>query len=659
MYKVRNKIEKLLLYEISIVVLTTYIISWLLKQFDLLTFFNLLLIVSTLFLIIKYFKNLKLKKIFTPLLLTVVFMNWTIAITGLEYLVYEFDWNSFGIPINLINDPDLYSSDILSKQSFPHFWIYKLVSNFVETEYLSSLFYLGYVFQNYFIAKTFLILYQSVEEKYSQNNHALFCVIVVPMLYYPQISGHYTALPYFIPAILGYALAIFNLANFIYKDKHTYEDYFYLLILFFIHPFWSIFIPLYLGICYLFSKEKKLKESFLFFIFFLISLAINNLDGVSILEILNSSLIPFYKSYIKIHFDWSAHIGIFFTNELNNIYQQSVLILFSLILLIKKKILSFKTTEETFYSSLGLISLVIIFGNIFYSSQLNNFLIASNFYRIGSICWAFIGIFILKNIESKKFLYFLSITPLLFYLFSSSEVFKINIPSIPWIAFRSKYLLLLLAISICFMFLEKYKHSYLVLIIGLIYFTTFYFIDKVQTDNYLFKSLIIGSIILLISLTATNNFSVESYLLPLMIVLFTLSTLFTENIFLNLKYEYSTQINKKEIEIIRKYTDKKSVILVNPNIPHFRKETKRGILIDYALIPYNEKNYITYKRYQNLFQNKFLEDLSTEEVINIIKNSNTTDIIIPKDSKSERYFLNKYVYYELGGLGYLILDVNN
>ena len=59
-----------------------------------------------------------------------------------------------------------------------------------------------------------------------------------------------------------------------------------------------------------------------------------------------------------------------------------------------------------------------------------------------------------------------------------------------------------------------------------------------------------------------------------MIVLFTFSTLFTENIFLNLKYEYSTQITRKEIQTIRKYTDKKSVILVNLNIPHFRKETK-------------------------------------------------------------------------------------
>ena len=52
-----------------------------------------------------------------------------------------------------------------------------------------------------------------------------------------------------------------NIANFIYKDKNNYEDYFFLFILIFVHPFWSIFVPLYLGICYLFSKEKKIKLS--------------------------------------------------------------------------------------------------------------------------------------------------------------------------------------------------------------------------------------------------------------------------------------------------------------------------------------------------------------------------------------------------------------
>ncbi len=647
-----------MLFELLLVIFITFVISKFLKYFELLTFFNLLLITCIVSFLIYYFDKENYRKITDSLLLTVVLMNWTIAITGLEYLVYEFDWNSFGIPINLNNDPNLYSSDLLSKQSFPHYWIYKLVSIFVETKYFNSLFFLGYILQNFFIAKTFLILYRSVLKKSGDNNFLLFFILLVPMFYYPQISGHYTSLPYFIPAILGYSLAVFNIANFIYKDKNNYEDYFYLFILIFVHPFWSIFIPLYLGILFLFSKEKEIKESLSFFILFISSLLINNLDGVSILEIFNSSLISFYKSYVKIHFDWSAHIGILFSNEINNFYQQSILLIFIFALLVNRKIISFKTTEETFYTSLGMISMIIVVGNLFHSSLFNNFLIASNFYRIGSVGWAFIGVFLIRNIKNNKFLFFLVIAPLLFYVVSNQEVFKITIPSIPWIEFSSKYTLLLIAASIYFYFLEKYKFSFLVIVVGFIYFTTFYFIDKVVTNNYLIKALIISFLIFLVALVASKFRLVRSSLSPLILILFSLSTLFTENIFLNFKSEYSTQITAEEIKTIRKYTNNKDVILINPDIPHFRKETKRGILIDYSLIPYSEKNYNIYKKYQNLLNNKFIQDLTKDEVIYIINNSNTTDLIIPKDSLSEEYFLNNFEYYKLPKLGNLVLNVN-
>ena len=78
--------------------------------------------------------------------------------------------------------------------------------------------------------------------------------------------------------------------------------------------------------------------------------------------------------------------------------------------------------------------------------------------------------------------------------------------------------------------------------------------------------------------------------------------------------------------------------MINQNIPHFRKETKGGVLIDYSLIPYNEENYSTYKKYQNLFQNKSLKNLSKDEVLYIINNSNTTDIIIPRTVNQKNIF---------------------
>ena len=279
-----------------------------------------------------------------------------------------------------------------------------------------------------------------------------------------------------------------------------------------------------------------------------------------------------------------------------------------------------------------MISVIIVVGNFFHSSLFNNFLIASNFYRIGSIGWAFIGVFLIRNIKNNKLLYFLAIIPLLFYIFSSQEVFKITIPSIPWLVFSSKYTLLLIAVSIYFFFLEKYKFSFLVLVIGFIYFTTFYFIDKVVTNNYLIKALTISFLIILGALVVSKARNISSSLLPLLLILFSLSNLFTENILLNFKSEYSTQISTQEIETIRKYTNNEDVILINPDIPHFRKETKRGVLIDYSLIPYSEEKYSIYKKYQNLFNNKFIQDLSKDEVLYVISNSNTTDLIIPNDS---------------------------
>ena len=162
----------------------------------------------------------------------------------------------------------------------------------------------------------------------------------------------------------------------------------------------------------------------------------------------------------------------------------------------------------------------------------------------------------------------------------------------------------------------------------------------------------------MVALIVSKAINVRASLLPLLLILFSLSNLFAENILLNFKSEYSTQISTQEIETIRKYTNNEDVILINPDIPHFRKETKRGVLIDYSLIPYSEEKYSIYKKYQNLFNNKFIQDLSKDEVLYVISNSNTTDLIIPNDSLSEEYFLKNFEYYKLPNLGYLVLNVN-
>ena len=113
------------------------------------------------------------------------------------------------------------------------------------------------------------------------------------------------------------------------------------------------------------------------------------------------------------------------------------------------------------------------------------------------------------------------------------------------------------------------------------------------------------------------------------------------------------------ILLIKNSTTEKDLILIDPSLSYFRKETKRGILIDYSLIPYSSKNYEIYKTYKTLFNGKNIPELTSDEIMNIVYNSDVTDLLLPKGSISEEYFINKYVNVDLNKFGYLILDVNN
>lgn len=654
---IENKI-KLLTVQMIAVVSIILIQAFVFLKLGILTSINLLLLSLAIYQITKILGSALYLKLMKLVLGTVFLMNWSLAITGMEYLVYEFDWNSFGIPINLNNDPTLYSSDILANQEFPHYWIYKISSLLIETNYFETFFFVGFILQNFFLTKSFEVLSESSKRNLTKNYSQL--VLILPLFLYPQISGHYTSLPFFLPAILGFSLAIFNISNFIYKKNHNLEDYFYLILLIFIHPFWSLFIPLYIGLCYLISTEKNILDTAKVLLIFIFSYFLNNLDGISITEIYKSELIEFYKSYIKIHFDWSGHIGLFFQYELNNFFQQSTLAIIVLVLLFSKGLFSFKTVESTFYTSLGWISLIIISGNLFYQSMFNNFLIASNFYRIGSVTWFFIGIFILKNVSNKYLVYLLTIWPLLFYLYSTQITYIKNIDLLPNFDFSSKYTYAFIAISIFLLFLNKQNLSFRITTLGFLYFYIFYLIDKIQINNYLIVSVGLSTICYLGVHLLTLKKNIEKSISTLSIyILFLVSTLFTSSLQDNLKYEYKSQISVENILLIKNSTTEKDLILIDPSLSYFRKETKRGVLIDYSLIPYSSKNYEIYKTYKTLFNGKNISELTSDEIMNIIYNSNVTDLLLPKGSISEEYFIHKYVNVDLNKFGYLILDVKN
>ena len=655
--KKRHGIKNYVFIELFFVTSFLSLLIFILNFFGKFTLFNLLLLLTVFFLFVKYLKIDIFHEILKFSIWTALLMGWSLSSTGMDYLVYEFDWNSFGIPINLNNNNLLYANDLLSNQAYPHVWIYKIVSYFINSIYFEIIFLFGFIFQNYFKVKAFDIIYKNTEFIKSKNNHAL--ILLLPLFFYPQISGHYTSLPFFLPAILGYSLSVFNISNFIFNKNTSYEDYLYLFLLVFIHPFWSVFTTLYLLMCFTATKNIKLNNSYPILFLFVISIYLNNFDGISIRELYGSELIDFYKNYIKIHFDWSAHIGFIFENEINNLYQQSLLLIFIFGLVIKGKYLNFSTLENTFYSSFGLISLLIVVGNLFHNSLFNNFLISSNFYRIGSLAWFFIGVYIFKIFGESIYSYLFLFVPLVFYLFSNNEAFSKTIGLLPTFNFSSNYSYLFLVAAVYLLYKNQIKWSFLTSLTGILYFLIFYFIDKIIIENYLIKSLILSFFIFTSFYFMMKKIQINAPLVIfLLVVLFCSATFTVETLFKNLDLEYQTQLSTENINKIKNNTDENSVILVDPNMSYFRKETSRGILIDYSLIPYNLENYQIYKRYKGLFNGKSIKNLKVNEIQLIINNTNVSDVILPEGSIAEKYFIKNYNFVRLDNLGNLILKVN-
>ena len=651
-----QKLLKSISFELLIICSLILLLTNLLNYLEKFSFINLFILVFVIFLISQKFNENKFSYYSKISLSTVSLMCWSLVSTGKDYLVYKHDWNSFGVPINLNNNPSLYQNDLLASQAYPHIWIYKFLSLFLNTNFFDFIFLIGFIMQNYFIVKSFQNLYKRNFKK--NNNYLIF--LLLPLFLYPQISGHYTSLPFFLPAILGYSLAIFCITNFIYKKNEKIEDYIYLLFLSFVHPFWSIFVSLYLTIIFLVTKNTKKKSTICLFLVFLVSLYLNNFDGISPREIYGSDLIEFYKSYIKIHFDWSAYTGYIFKNNLNNIYQQFLMWTFLIGLIFNFKFLNFSNLQNTLFTSIGLISLIITLGNLFHDSMFNNFLISTNFYRIGSISWFFIGDFIFKifNNSKYKFLYFL--IPINLYILSGNEIFIKNIEAVEAFGFSSNFLYLIFVLSILFLINNKYNTSAFIATFGVIYFNLFYFIDKYQIENYLIKSSFFALIALIIFNKIIKKFYSNYFIANfILILIFNLSTFNFEYLFEKTSIHYQPNISYENIKKIQENTTEKSVLLVDPTLSYFRKESERGMFIDYSLVPYSVEKYKIYEEYKELLSNKNLKNLTSEEIIEIIISSNITDLILPFDSLSEDYFLSNFDSLKLENFGHLILDIRN
>ena len=92
----KQKLVKSTTLEIFTVIGLIYSLSLMLKQLNVLTPLNLLSLTLILFFACSKWVTKYLTFDLRIILATVFLMNWSLAITGMEYLVYEFDWNCRG-----------------------------------------------------------------------------------------------------------------------------------------------------------------------------------------------------------------------------------------------------------------------------------------------------------------------------------------------------------------------------------------------------------------------------------------------------------------------------------------------------------------------------------------------------------------------------------
>ena len=643
-----------ILFEVLASTSLIYFVSYLFRKvnfFNIFTFLIVFMITNYLF---DHFGRKYLTKTFQNSLVTLFIMYWVLSISGLNYSVYEYDWNSFGIPINLNIDSDLYLNDLLANQEFPHIYIYNFISKAIQLNLLEQVFLIGFILQNLFFAKAFAVLKQNLNENFSY-------IIFLPLIFYPQQSGHFLNLPYFLPSILGFSISIYLISKHIFSEEENYQDLILFVFLIFVHPFWAIFTPLFLLIENVIIRQKK--NIITFSVIFTISLVLNNLDGIAISEILSGDLINFYKSNIMIHFNWKNHYGFLFQLEINNLYQQISMILILLIGFSKKKIMNLNSKEEVFFLGLFLISLIIILGNYFHSSIFNEYLIATNFYRLGTITWFFTGIFIVKYVKSKFLMSIFISIPILFFMFSQNTLFIKELGFLNGYKINSKIIFLIISLAIVTMIFEnniKNNIPLSILLIGIWFAVTFYNIDKYEINNYLIKVTFIHLLLFgLIYFFYKRSNNKKLFLVITIFFLFNSSFSSSKNVLENLNLDYKTKISTQNINLIQENTDKKDVIIVDPHLTHFRKEVKRGILFSISPAPYNNRNLEKYLKYKSLYNIDSFRKMDSSDLINIIKQTNASDLILPFDSIALKFFKSNYEYIELKGFGYLFLNVNN
>ena len=643
---IKNKnsiaIESFLSSFISIV--TLFIISKLLDIFNFLNLFVVLIIVELSYLFLKSKLNkFFIKDIFLKTRLTAFLTYYSYAIVNFDYSAYKYDWLLIGVGANKKSDPMLYVNDYQAAIEHPHIGAHLLINTVIDSEIFSEIFYFLFLVQIHIFALVFLTIFKILKNK-NKLNANLQIIYFSPFLTVPFIAGLHTILPWFLPSISGFALASLAVVSYTYNKNFIYI-YLILMSLIFVHPFWAALTPVILLTLQFMEKKLFSINSLTIFVFLIGPFYLLPPGNISISEFFALVQSDFLNTIKNTHFFWFSRQVLpvreffFFPGFYQGILNLLVLIVY--FLNIKNVRVFSKSAENNILSILTITSFISFFSVFFQQTIFHDLLITLNFYRVNSLNWIFLPV-LLSKIISKANNNFL-----IYFIFLGSYMVTFS---------KENYLGLAVLIFLLFIFIKKRKDrnlnlNYQLILLSLNIFLFFTIEQYFSLFNIIFITILIFK----------NNVSIPDISISPFIFAFCLCISYLGFTDITKTFNMKNEIcfNETSINLIQNFVSKEDIVLTQPKLDCFRRDTKRSQIFSIGFLPYNIEQGNWYLNQLIEFENWF--GLSSNEILNLAKKNKATHVLINSQHVAAFELLKNYEFITVRNTKYdfYLFELNN
>ena len=612
----KTMIKKNLTFESSFLsILILFTISKLLDIYGLLNLFYLFLIIELLNILFKSkYKSQFFKQLFLKLRMTAFISYFSSAIIGFKYSTFIYDWLLIGVGANKKKFPELYINDYQAAIAHPHIGIHSLINSINDLYYFSEIMFLFFLIQTHLFCIVFLTIFKNLKLKNFNNNKKYF-ILSSSFLAIPYTSGLHATLPWFLPHIFGFALSSMALIIFLYSKKRRLV-FFVLFLLIFIHSYWSALTPLVLLTLQFMKKKLYTLESFLLLCFLLGPLFLLPPGDISITSFFALVRSDFHFITQNPHFFWFSrpitNVKAFF--GFSGLYQgfSNLILLIIYCFNIKNIKIFSKSSEVNILSILTIGSLISLTSVFFQNTLFHDILITTNFFRINLFNWIFLPLLLSKILNNKNFNFLIYLIFLGLYFVSYSLNGYIGLISIAMLIlifldapikqnFYNLKLLFVIFNLLLYFTIEQYIAFFNILFFTCLIIKRNLFIKKVDFQPLVLTALICTSYL---GFTQFNNVNIA----------------------------VNSCFDKDSTELIQEYVLVEELVLTNPNLDCFRRDTKRSQVFSFGFLPYNVEQGEWYLYQDGVMKN--WEDYSHNTLIELAIENKSSHILIKESHRA-------------------------